>query len=436
MSGDCQSNSQIAGMHMPCYFSERDYLSVERQLQEVRACSEPPTILHRQPLRSLSHSFPAISFYNDNNWTIREIPVKRRELIKALGVGAAAGVVASGAKADDKKVYKWKMVTTWPKNFPGLGTGANYLAELIGKMTNGQVQVKVYGANELVGALEIFDAVSRGTAEMGHGASYYWKGKSPAAQFFAAVPFGLNAQEMNSWLYHGGGMDLWKEVYAPFGLVPTAAGNTGVQMGGWFNKEINSVEDLKGLKMRIPGLGGEVIKRAGGTPVLLPGGEIFPSLQSGAIDATEWVGPYNDMAFGLHKAAKFYYYPGWHEPGTTLECFINQKALEELPKELQELVLNASRIANQDMLAELTAKNNSALQELVEKNNVQLRRFPKDVMAELKRLSDEVVAEEAKLDPVTKKVYDSFVAFREQAIKWHAVSEQAYLNARSPDTIG
>ncbi|MFP8967993.1 TRAP transporter substrate-binding protein [Pokkaliibacter sp. CJK22405] len=361
--------------------------------------------------------------------------MKRRELIKALGVGAAAGAMATttAAKADENKVYKWKMVTTWPKNFPGLGTGANFLAEMVGKLTNGQVQVKVYGANELVGALEVFDAVSRGTAEMGHGAGYYWKGKSAAAQFFAAVPFGLNAQEMNSWLYHGGGMELWKEVYAPFGLVPTAAGNTGVQMGGWFNKEINSVDDLKGLKMRIPGLGGEVIKRAGGTPVLLPGGEIFPSLQSGAIDATEWVGPYNDLAFGLHKAAKFYYYPGWHEPGTTLECFINQKALEELPENLQTLVLNACRIANQDMLAELTAKNNSALKELVEKHNVQLRRFPEDVLSELKRLSDEVVAEEAKQDAITQKVYDSFKAFRDEAVQWHQVSEQAYLNARNPE---
>ncbi|MFB9886096.1 TRAP transporter substrate-binding protein [Balneatrix alpica] len=362
--------------------------------------------------------------------------MKRRELIKALGAGAAASVMAGAAtvaKAEEKK-YKWKMVTTWPKNFPGLGAGANHLADLIGKMTGGRVEVKVYGANELVGALEIFDAVSRGTAEMGHGASYYWKGKSVAAQFFAAVPFGLTAQEMNGWLYHGGGMELWKEVYAPFGLVPTAAGNTGVQMGGWFNKEINTAEDLKGLKMRIPGLGGEVLKRAGGTPVLLPGGEIFPSLQSGAIDATEWVGPYNDLAFGLHKAAKFYYYPGWHEPGTTLECFINKKALEELPADLQEIVIQACRVANQDMLDDFTAKNNSALQELVEKHNVELRRFPDEVLATLKKLSDEVVAEEAAADPMTKKVFDSFVAFRDQAIKWHAISEQAYLNARSPET--
>ncbi|WP_271272226.1 TRAP transporter substrate-binding protein [Aliamphritea hakodatensis] len=375
--------------------------------------------------------------------------MKRREIVKVLGLGAAAvGLAActeekapvadckpeaapAPAMPEKPAPIEWKMVTTWPKNFPGLGTGANKLAELIGEMSGGRITVKVYGAKELVGALEIFDAVSRGTAELGHGASYYWKGKSTAAQFFAAVPFGLTAQEMNSWLYHGGGMELWEEVYAEFGLIPGAAGNTGVQMGGWFNREINSVEDLKGLKMRIPGLGGEVLKRAGGTPVLLPGGEIFPSLQSGAIDATEWVGPYNDLAFGLHKAAKFYYYPGWHEPGTTLETFINKEAFEKLPADLQSIVRNAIRVANQDMLADFTAKNNHALEQLVNEHNVELRKFPDEVLIQMKDLSDEVVAEEAAKDPMSKKVFDSFVKFRDQAKKWHAVSEQAYLNARS-----
>ncbi|MGB0466024.1 MAG: TRAP transporter substrate-binding protein [Pontibacterium sp.] len=357
--------------------------------------------------------------------------MKRRQFIQGAGAATlAAGAVASGV-AQAAPEFKWKMVTTWPKNFPGLGTGANNLAKLIGEMTGGRVQVKVYGAKELVGALEIFDAVSRGTAEMGHGAAYYWKGKSLAAQFFAAVPFGLTAQEMNSWLYHGGGMELWEEVYAKFGLVPGAAGNTGVQMGGWFNKEIQTVDDLKGLKMRMPGLGGEVLKRAGGTPVLLPGGEIFPALQSGAIDATEWVGPYNDLAFGLHKAAKYYYYPGWHEPGTTLECFVNKDALEALPKDLQVLVRNAIRVANQDMLADFTAKNNRALEQLVTEHGVQLRKFPDEVLKTLRGLSDEVVAEEAAKDPMAQKVFESFVKFRDQASKWHAVSEQAYMNARS-----
>ena len=334
------------------------------------------------------------------------------------------------APATGSETMEWKMVTTWPKNFPGLGTGANHLAKLIGEMSGGRLTVKVYGAGELVPAFEIFDAVSQGTAEMGHGAAYYWKGKSEAAQFFTAVPFGLTGQEMNSWLYHGNGMELWAEVYAPFGLVPTAAGNTGVQMGGWFNKEINSVADLEGLKMRIPGLGGEVLKRAGGTPVSLPGGEIFPSLQSGAIDATEWVGPYNDLAFGLYKAAKHYYYPGWHEPGSTMECFINRDAFKTLPDDLQSIVTNASRVANQDMLAEYTARNNQALKSLVEEHRVDLRKFPNEVLAKLKAISDEVVAEAAAKDSLSRKVYESFVSFRDQAKAWHDISERAYMNAR------
>jgi TRAP-type mannitol/chloroaromatic compound transport system substrate-binding protein len=359
--------------------------------------------------------------------------MKRRDFIKSAGAGSIlAGSMLAGVKsASAATKYKWKMVTTWPKNFPGLGTGANNLAKLITEMSGGRIQVKVYGAKELVPAFEVFDAVSRGTAEMGHGAAYYWKGKSEAAQFFAAVPFGLTAQEMNGWLYHGGGMQLWEEIYAKFNLIPAAAGNTGVQMGGWFNKEINSVNDLKGLKMRIPGLGGEVLKRAGGTPVSLPGGELYTSLQSGAIDATEFVGPYNDLAFGLYKVAKYYYYPGWHEPGTTLEAMINKKAFDALPKDLQSIVRNACKVVNQDMLAEYTARNNAALDTLVNKHNVQLRQYPDDVLKKIKSLSDEVVAEVAAKDKMSRKVYESFKKFRDQAADWHAVSEQAYMKARS-----
>ncbi len=365
--------------------------------------------------------------------------MKRRSFLKTVGAagavaatGSLAGAKVAGAAAHMKKAeHKWKMVTTWPKNFPGLGTGANHLAEIINKMSGGRIEVKVYGAGELVGALESFDAVSRGTAEMGHGAAYYWKGKAEAAQFFAAVPFGLTAQEMNGWIYHGGGMAIWEEIYGKFGLKPLAAGNTGVQMGGWFNKQINSVDDLKGLKMRIPGLGGEVLKRAGGTPVLLPGGEIFPSLQSGAIDATEWVGPYNDMAFGLYKAAKYYYYPGWHEPGTTLESFVSQKAFDALSPDLQEIVVHATKSANLDMLSDFTARNNAALETLVKQHNVKVLQFPDAVMKRLRDLSDEVVKEVAANDPMSKKAYDSYIKFRDQAIAWHNVSERAYLNARA-----
>jgi TRAP-type mannitol/chloroaromatic compound transport system substrate-binding protein len=345
------------------------------------------------------------------------------------GCGQESNPTAAGVAPQQQK-YQWKMVTTWPKNFPGLGTGANSLARLIGEMSGGRLTVKVYGANELVPAFEVFDAVSSGTAELGHGAAYYWKGKSEAAQFFAAVPFGMTAQEMNAWLYYGGGMPLWAEVYAPFGVLPAAAGNTGLQMGGWFNKEINGVEDLQGLKMRIPGLGGEVLKRAGGTPVNLPGGEIFTSLQSGTIDATEWVGPYNDLAFGLYKAAKYYYYPGWHEPGTTLECLLNKQAFEALPPDLQSIVSNACRVANADMLSEYTARNNTALQTLVNEHHVDVREFPRPVLDKLRVISEQVVAEIAGQDAMSAKVYESYQHFRKQVVAWHDISERTYLNVR------
>ena len=364
--------------------------------------------------------------------------MKRREFLTKAGVGTVlAGsslALSANAKAgpsDNKNVkYKWKMVTTWPKNFPGLGTGANTVARMINEMSGGRMEVKVYGAKQLVGPFEVFNAVSSGDVQMGHGAAYYWKNKSTAAQFFAAVPFGLNAQEMNGWLYYGGGMKLWKEIYDDFGLIPAAAGNSGVQMGGWFNKEIKTVDDLKGLKMRIPGLGGEVLKRAGGTPGSLPGGEIYTSLQSGAIDATEWVGPYNDLAFGFYKVAKFYYYPGWHEPGTTLEAIINKKAFLALPKDLQRIVECACAYANQDMLAEYTARNNAALHTLVNKHKVNLKQFPDAVLSKIKTLSDDVVKEVANTDAIGKKVYASFSKFRDQARAWHDVSEKAYYNVR------
>ncbi|MBL4783687.1 MAG: TRAP transporter substrate-binding protein DctP [Porticoccaceae bacterium] len=359
--------------------------------------------------------------------------MKRRDFIKSAGASAlATGAMVMGSQAHAEKVeFKWKMVTTWPKNFPVLGTNANYLAKTIEEMSGGRIRIKVYGANELVPAFEAFDAVSRGTAQMGHGAAYYWKGKSEATQFFAAIPFGMTAQEVNGWLYHGGGMALWEELYDRFNLIPTAIGNSGVQMAGWFRKDINSVDDLKGLKMRIPGLGGEVLKRAGGTPVSLPGGEIFTSLQSGAIDATEWVGPYNDMAFGLYKAAKNYYYPGWHEPGSTLETFINKDAFAQLPADLQAIVKHACKDANMDMISEFTAKNNIALDALVTKHGVKLKPLPDDVLKKLHALSNEVVQEIVDRDTFSQKVYASYSGFQQQVMKWSEVSEYAFMRART-----
>ena len=346
--------------------------------------------------------------------------------------GSGSRQTASAEKTPPKpKVIEWKMVTTWPKGFPGLGTGAEHLASLIGDLTGGAIRVRVYGAGELAKPFEIFDAVSAGRAEMGHGAAYYWQKKIPAAPFFAAVPFGLNGQETNAWLYQGGGMELWQEAYAPYGLIPTAAGNTGVQMGGWFNRRVDSVADLRGLRMRIPGLGGEVLNRLGGTPVSLPGGEIFSALKTGNIDATEWVGPYNDLAFGFYKAARYYYYPGWHEPGTCIECFINKDALQRLPAHLKPAVLLACKLANYDMLTDLTARNSDALEELQDKHHVEVRRFPDEVLREFKRVSDQVVGEMAGKDDLSRRIYASYTAFRDKVSAWHKVSEAAYYHARA-----
>lgn len=367
--------------------------------------------------------------------------MKRRNFIGALGAGAAvAGISAcSNSKEPNKtvpvekwdgEVIKWTMITTWPKNFAGLGEGAEYFAKLINELSGGRMEVKVYGSGELVPALQVFESVASGAAQIGHGASYYWKGKLPMTPFFAAVPFGLNAQEMNGWLLHGGGLELWRELYEPLGLIPEPCGNTGVQMAGWFNKEINTMQDLKGMKMRIPGLGGEVWRRAGGIPVLMPGSEVFTSLETGAIDAAEWVGPYNDLAFGLFKAAKYYYYPGWHEPGTTLEALINKKAYEELPKDLQKIVTMACRTANADLLADFTAKNNEALQTLINKHGVELRELPKDVLVELEKISEDMLQEQVETE-LDQRILKSFVEFKKQAKEWHKVSELSYYQARS-----
>ncbi len=354
--------------------------------------------------------------------------MKRRDFFLKSALLASLGLTSQKSVAAKKPEYSWKMVTTWPKNFPGLGTGAENLANLINKLSSGRIKITVYGAGELVPAFEIFDAVSRGIAELGHGSAYYWKGKNESLQFFSTVPFGLTANEMNAWLYYGGGQELWQKAYSKFNLVPMAAGNTGIQMAGWFNKEINSLDDLKGLKMRIPGLGGEVLKRAGGTPVNLPGGELFTALKTGTIDATEWVNPYNDLAFGLHKAAKYYYYPGWHEPGTTLECFLNKEIFDSLPEDLKNIITGAAKIANLDMLSEYIARNNEALKILKDKHKVNIMPLPDEVLAMLHNISNEVISEIAKKDKFSMQVFDSYKNFQKKTSEWSKISIKSYLN--------
>nr|WP_298249543.1 TRAP transporter substrate-binding protein [uncultured Halomonas sp.] len=361
--------------------------------------------------------------------------MQRRSFIKTLGAGAAGVAAApfvSTAKAQE--TITWNMVTSWPKNFPALGTGANEFAKRIEVLSGGRMRIRVHGAGELVPPLEVFDAVAAGTAEMGHSASYYWRGKVAASQFFTAVPFGMTTQETNAWLYYGGGQELWDEVYAQHNLKPFPVGNTTTQPGGWFKKEINSLEDLQGLKLRLPGLAGEAMNRIGVTTVNMPGSEIFTSMQTGVLDAADWVSPYNDLAFGLHQVADYYYTSAWNEPSAILEGTVNLDAWNALPDDLKAVVTEAASAANLAMVSEFTFRNAQALDTLVSEHGVKLRTFPEDVMKALYDASQEVLAEQVENDPASKKVYDSYVAFQKLVRPSSDAGEFAYLKAR--ETVG
>jgi TRAP-type mannitol/chloroaromatic compound transport system substrate-binding protein len=362
--------------------------------------------------------------------TFRVRPFFSGLLILSLLVGCGqSNKEPTTISGESRSVFKWKLVTTWPKNYPGLGSAPENFARIVNEMSGGQLSIKVYGAGEIVPAMEVFSAVSGGTVEMGHSAAYYWKGKIPAAVFFTSVPFGLNAQEMNGWMHYGGGLDLWRDLYQPFNLLPFPGGNTGVQMAGWFNKEINSAEDFKGLKMRLPGLGGEVFTRAGGTAVSMPGSEIYTSMQTGVIDAADWVAPYNDLAFGFQDVAQYYYYPGWQEPGPQLEFIVNTDAFNSLPDNLQAIVEQATRAINQDMLDEYTARNNAALVEL-RKQGVDIRPLPESVLNVLRKETEAVLSENAENDETFNKIYKAYQDFRNNVSAYHQVSEKAYFDLR------
>ncbi len=355
----------------------------------------------------------------------------RRRFLKGAAVGAVAAASTFPAPAIAQDKIRWKMVTTWPKNFPGLGTGAQRIADAITAMSDGRLTVKLYSARELVPAFEAFDAVREGKAEMSHDAAYYWVAKHKSAPFFCTVPGGLTVQEHNAWIYYGGGQELWDELYGRFGLRAFLAGGSGVQMGGWFQKEIKSLDDIKGIKMRIPGFGAEVINRLGGTAVNLPGGEIMPALQSGVIDATEWVGPWNDLAFGFYKIAKYYYGPGFHEPSSALECIVNLEAYEALPKDLQAIVRHACAAENARMPSEFTAANSASQIVLVEQHGVQIRHLPDDVIRAAFKISADVVAETAEVDSLAKRIFENWWKFRAEAIARGPYAEQGYMNART-----
>ena len=365
----------------------------------------------------------------------------RQSTALLAGSSLLMGACASEAKTEKQsgpqiisgKAIKWKMCTTWPAGFPVLGEGAVKFAEMVNMMSGGRLTIEVYGDKELVPAFELFDAVSVGAIEMGSGASYYWAGRVPKAQFFATVPFGMNAQMMNSWLLCGGGQEMWDKVYEPFDLKAFPGGNTGVQMGGWFNREIKTLDDLQGLKMRIPGLGGKVMSRAGVTAMAVAGSEVFTNLERGVLDATEWIGPYHDYLMGFHKIAQYYYYPGWHEPGTTLELIVNRRLYQELPQDLQQIVAMAAQWINVWTLSEFEARNAEYLQKILSEANVQLKAFPKAITDQLRIYTEEVVQEPADSDAEARQIYDSYRDFQTKGLAWSKLTERAYFNYIRPE---
>jgi TRAP-type mannitol/chloroaromatic compound transport system substrate-binding protein len=358
--------------------------------------------------------------------------VDRRFFLKTGTVGAvAAGASGLAAPAIAQNVQQVKMVTTWPRNFPGLGTGAQRVADRITAASGGRIEVKLFAAGELVPAFESFDAVSSGSAEMYHGAEYYWQGKHKGFNFFTAVPLGFTASELEAWIHFGGGQELWDELAADFGLKCIMAGNTGVQMGGWFREPIDSLDKMKGLKMRMPGLGGEVLRQIGASAVTLPGGEIFPALQAGTIDATEWVGPYNDMAFGFQQILKNYMYPGFHEPGSGLAVGINKAWWDSQTDADKALITACCDAENDRMMAEYNARNGDSLGKLLTDFGVNLHKFPDEVFKEIADASEQVVADVAQGDDIGKRIYESYAAFRKNVSGWTDLSDSAYMTARN-----
>jgi TRAP-type mannitol/chloroaromatic compound transport system substrate-binding protein len=359
----------------------------------------------------------------------------RRQFLKQTALSASV-IAASAAPAiaapniiTDKK-FRWRMSMTWPKALPGLGTGAVRLAQRITSLTNGRLDIRVYGAGELVPPLGVFDAVADGSLECAHGGAYYWLSKSRSFAFFCAVPGGLMASEQNAWVYFDDGLKLWHELAAPFGIIPFPAGNTGMQMGGWFKRPINSLSDLRGLKMRIPGLGGEVFAKLGGNPQNIPGGELFTALQSGVIDGLEWVGPWNDMALGFHRIADYYYGPAFQEGGPMLEMIFNKAAFEKLPTDLQLIVKGACATENMLMHAEYERNNAQALRELQAIERLKILPFPDDVLKAFFEVSNETLAETANLGDINRRIYESFERFRKISVEKGRVMDYPFMKGR------
>src|SRR5438270_7817746 len=352
--------------------------------------------------------------------------LSRRNLVRAA---AFAGALAAPSVAR-AQTRRWRMVTSWPKRLPGPGVSAERIAERIAALSGGRLAVTVHAAGELTPAFEVLDAVGGGVAELGHTASFYWQGKQPAAAYFTTVPFGLTPQEHVAWVEAGGGQALWDELYKPFNVKPFMGGNTGVCMGGWFRRELRGLDDVRGLKIRALGLGGEVYRRLGATPQTTPPGEILTSLQSGVLDAAEFVGPGTDISLGLYRVAPVYYGPGFNKPNGTGECIVSLRAWDALEPELRAIVAHACAAEAGFALSEMERLNAEALAALTERHNVQLRAFPPDVVAAARKIAADVLGEVAARGEMARKVHDSYAAFRDRTAAWSRVSIKAVLEAR------
>jgi TRAP-type mannitol/chloroaromatic compound transport system substrate-binding protein len=353
--------------------------------------------------------------------------VTRRRLLAA---GLAAPTLAAPAVLRADAPRRWRMVTSWPRNLPGPGTSAARLAERIAALSGGRITVQVHGAGELVPAFEVMDAVGGGLAELGHTAAVFWAGKAPVAPFFLAVPMGLAPHEHAAWIEAGGGQALWDELYAPFGVKPFLAGNTGMSMGGWFKRELRGLDDLRGLRFAMPGLGGEMWAPAGIVQVAIPPGERLPALQSGAIDAAEFAGPFSDLALGFHRAARFYYWPGLHEPNGAGECLIGRALWVGLADDLKAALAEACRAEHALALAESERLNAAALDALVREHGVQLRRFPREVEAAARGAATGILARFEALTGIEARIARSYRAMLDAVRPWSAVSVRAFLEAR------
>ena len=358
--------------------------------------------------------------------------MKRRTFLKksaVAGVAAGAGVIAAPTVVRAAENFRWKMTTSFPPGLPFYQSGpgsAEWIVKAIDELSGGRLKIKLYAAGELIPWNGGFDAVTGGTVEMNSAVAYYWSGKVPALQYFGTVPFGMSFQGQNAWYYHGGGLELWNEIYNDFGVIGMPAGNSGVQMTGWFKKPVGSAADFKGLKMRIPGLGGKIYKEIGVNVKLLGGGEIFPALERGVIDAAEWVGPLQDRRLGLHKAAKFYYTTGWHEPSTTTELLISKAAFNKLPKDIQGIIRHVARSANITAHTSAEALNGDAMDDLVKNFGVITNPLPNDVISLLRKKTKEVLEAGAAANPVTRKVHDSFMSFKKKHDRWANLGEREF----------